>query len=376
MLIREGSVMNTAARLGLVASMALLALPLRAEENVDTSTILVKKKIADTMTPEQLQAYKERIARNLASRRRAPGLPRTGEPETPGDTCPAATPESSTLPYNPPADTTVGATDDYNITGACTASSTACVGGSPPGGPVRGMTYAGTGVGPDRAYHIKTDANCDLTITMTPQTLADLALMVFQPTCQDAGSGCLCIDDTAIGGGFEQVQLTAVAGTDYFIVIDGYTQGSNPPTSGPFTLSITGTGCNLVGGGAIVGVYHTVTPCRLIDTRNPPGPFGGPALAAGVDRTFIFAGACGIPSTATAVFLNVTVVNPSATGNLRIWPTGTVVPTVSALNYNGTQTRASNGIFKLSGTGHLDMRATQGFGTVDVVVDVAGYFEE
>jgi len=366
--------MNTAARLGLVASMALLALPLRAEENADTSSILVKKKIADTMTPEQLQAYKERIARNLASRRRALVLPRTGGPETPADTCPAATPESGTLPYNPPADTTVGATDDYNITGACTASSTPCVGGGPPGGPVRGMTYLGTGLGPDRAYHIKTDANCDLTITMTPQTSVDLALMVFQPTCQNAGSGCLCIDDTAIGGGFEEVLLSAVAGTDYFIVVDGYSPEGGPLAAGPFTLSIAGNGCSLVGSGT-VGAYHTVAPCRLIDTRDPVGPFGGPSLAAGVDRTFIFAGACGIPSTATAVFLNVTVTGPSDTGNLRIWPTGTVAPLVSALNYSAAQTRGNNGIFKLSGTGHLDMRATQGFGTVDVIVDVGGYFE-
>jgi len=236
------------------------------------------------------------------------------------------------------------------------------------------MTYAGTGVGPDRAYHIKTDANCDLTITMTPQTSVDLALMVFQPTCQNAGSGCLCIDDTAIGGGFEEVLLSAVAGTDYFIVVDGYSPEGGPLAAGPFTLSIEGTGCSLVGSGT-VGAYHTVAPCRLIDTRDPVGPFGGPSLAAGVDRTFIFAGACGIPSTATAVFLNVTVTGPSDTGNLRIWPTGTVAPLVSALNYSAAQTRGNNGIFKLSGTGHLDMRATQGFGTVDVIVDVGGYFE-
>jgi hypothetical protein len=369
--------MNTAARVGLVACVGLLAMPLRAEdeENIDTSQLLVKKKIAEKMTPEELQAYKERVARNVAARRRTRlVLPRMSGPETPADTCPAATPEVGTLPYTGPPDTTVGATDDYNITGACTASSTACVGGPPPG---RGNTYLGTGVGPDRAYHLKTDANCVLTITMTPTGTEDLALMVFQPTCADAGSNCLCIDDTDIGGDPEQVTLTAVAGTDYFVVVDGYSTGATPPgPAGPFTLSITGTGCQLVGGGAAAGVFNTVTPCRLIDTRNPVGPFGGPSLAAGVDRTFIFAGACGIPSTATAVFLNVTVVNPSDTGNLRIWPTGTVVPLVSALNYNGTQTRGNNGIFKLSGTGHLDMRATQGFGTVDVVVDVAGYFEE
>src|SRR5262245_36346254 len=149
--------METAARLGLVALVGLLATSSRAEENVDTSSIVVKKKIAEAMTPDELQAYKERIARNLAARRKARVLPRAGGPETPGDTCAAATAESATLPFNPPADTTVGATDDYDITGACTASSTPCVGGSVD--PGRGTTYLGTGVGPDRVYHLKTDAN-------------------------------------------------------------------------------------------------------------------------------------------------------------------------------------------------------------------------
>jgi hypothetical protein len=365
--------MNTAARVGLVALVGLLATPSRAEEDVDTGGIMVKKKIADTMTPEQLQAYKERIAKNRAARRKALVLPRPGGPETPGDTCEAATPESSTLPYTGPADTTVGATDNYDITGACTASSTACVGGPGPG---RGNTYLGTGVGPDRVYHLKTDANCVLTITMTPGGTEDLAVMVFQPPCQSAGAGCLCIDDDDIGGDPEEVQLTAVAGADYFVVVDGYSTGATPPgPSGPFTLSVAGTGCRLVGAGG-VGGYHTVAPCRLIDTRNPAGPFGGPSLAANTDRSFLFAGACGIPASATAVFLNITVTNPSATGNLRIWPTGTALPTVSALNYSAGQTRGNNGIFKLAGSGHLDMRAVQGFGTADVIVDVGGYFEE
>jgi hypothetical protein len=376
--------MNTAARLALIACVAVLAQPLRAEENTDTTTIVVKKKIADTMTPDELQAYKERMARYLASRRRALVLPRPGGPETPGDTCLTATAESGTLPYNPPADTTVGATDDYNLTGPCTANSTPCLGeGPPPNPPPRGQTYAGTGVGPDRVYHLKTDANCVLSITMTPTDTGpdkdDLALMVFQPPCQSAGSGCLCVDDTGIGGDFEHVELTAVANTDYYVIVDGYTsqttQPPPPPTAGPFTLSIEGTGCQLIGAGA-VGTYHTIAPCRLIDTRNPTGAYGGPSLAAGADRNFdIDAGTCGIPSTATAVFMNVVVVTPSATGNLRIWPAGSVAPLVSALNYSAFQTRSNNGIFKLGTGGAISMRPTQASGTVDVIVDIGGYFE-
>ena len=40
-----------------------------------------------------------------------------------------------------------------------------------------------------------------------------------------------------------------MAGTDYFVVIDGYSTGGTPPgPSGAYSLSITsvGAGCNLV----------------------------------------------------------------------------------------------------------------------------------
>jgi hypothetical protein len=51
-------------------------------------------------------------------------------------------------------------------------------------------------------------------------------------------------------------------------------------------------------GVAFVGV----TPCRIVDTRGPVGAFGGPALTAGVPRSFALpSGPCaGIPPTAEA----------------------------------------------------------------------------
>jgi uncharacterized repeat protein (TIGR01451 family) len=125
------------------------------------------------------------------------------------------------------------------------------------------------------------------------------------------------------------------------------------------------------------GAYYTLPPCRIVDTRLPNGPFGGPALAAGVDRSFdLDAGTCGVPASATAVFLNVTVASPTAAGNVRLFPTGTPLPTVSALNYAAQQTRANNGIFKLNGNGQITVRATQASGTTDLIIDVAGYFVE
>jgi hypothetical protein len=54
--------------------------------------------------------------------------------------------------------------------------------------------------------------------------------------------------------------------------------------------------------------FVPATPCRLVDTRNPNGPLGGPAISGGTARSFTIPGVCNIPSTALAYSLNLTVV--------------------------------------------------------------------
>ena len=55
--------------------------------------------------------------------------------------------------------------------------------------------------------------------------------------------------------------------------------------------------------------FVSVAPCRVVDTRGPAGPFGGPSLPSNSSRDFtIPEGACNIPATAAAYALNVTVV--------------------------------------------------------------------
>jgi uncharacterized repeat protein (TIGR01451 family) len=120
---------------------------------------------------------------------------------------------------------------------------------------------------------------------------------------------------------------------------------------------------------------YTLNPCRVIDTRSPDGPWGGPALAAGATRTFAIAGRCAIPLTARAVSLNVGVTSPTAAGNLRLYPTGSTPPLASAINYAAGQTRANNAVVALSAAGELDVRCSQGAGTVHLILDVSGWFE-
>src|SRR5262249_26548465 len=95
--------------------------------------------------------------------------------------------------------------------------------------------------------------------------------------------------------------------------------------------------------------YYTLTPCRIIDTRWPTGPYGAPALPASGDRTFVLTGRCGIPATARAVATNVTVTSGSADGYLALYPDGTALSTASTLNFRAGQTRANNAIFALGG---------------------------
>ena len=118
--------------------------------------------------------------------------------------------------------------------------------------------------------------------------------------------------------------------------------------------------------------FYSVTPCRVLDTRSGAQ---GPALSAGSTRTVVVGNTCGVPQGATAVSLNVTVVSPTGAGDLRIFPAGVALPLVSAINYGVGQTRANNATVTLSSAGQLSVFCEQATGTVDLIVDVNGYFE-
>ncbi len=121
--------------------------------------------------------------------------------------------------------------------------------------------------------------------------------------------------------------------------------------------------------------FYTITPCRVVDTRQPNGPFGGPPLGAGAVRSFPIAGQCGVPADAKAVAANVTVVGPSATGSLRVGPNG-IVSNTSTISFNPGQVRASNAVVGLTGN-PLGATWVQsiGSGNTNLLIDVSGYFK-
>jgi hypothetical protein len=121
--------------------------------------------------------------------------------------------------------------------------------------------------------------------------------------------------------------------------------------------------------------FYTLPPCRLVDTRAAAGPQGGPALQSGAPRLFQAAGVCGVPATAKAVAVNLTVTQPAGSGYLILAPAGAPVPLASSVNFLAGQTRANNAVLPLgNGTGALLVK-TVGGGTAQLVLDVSGYFQ-
>jgi hypothetical protein len=126
--------------------------------------------------------------------------------------------------------------------------------------------------------------------------------------------------------------------------------------------------------------YHSLTPCRLADTRNAAGPSGGPILGDSVSRNFPVQGLCGVPVGAKAVSVNLTAVAPTATGFMTLYPAGITRPVVSTLNYSAGESAIANGaIVPLAdqSTNPLDVAVFSKVpgGTVHMVLDVTGYFQ-
>jgi hypothetical protein len=118
--------------------------------------------------------------------------------------------------------------------------------------------------------------------------------------------------------------------------------------------------------------FYPVTPCRVADTRNAAGPFGGPAMQARETRPFaIPASGCSIPATAAAYSLNVTVVPDGLLQFLTAWPAGSAQPLVSTLNSFDGSVVANAAIVPAGPDGAINIFVTD---PTDLIVDINGYF--
>ncbi len=172
---------------------------------------------------------------------------------------------------------------------------------------------------------------------------------------------CLVLGVVALLGAFA---LTTRSGTDPGVEVES----ARPPAAGA--------------PGSTPAVQETlavsVTPCRIVDTREASDG----ALGAS-PRSFVATGTgsfpsqggqslgCGIPAGATAVNMSVSVVNPTGTGFLRVWPQGLAEPQATLANFQTNDSTSVTAVIPVSpSTGRFTVRSSR---ATHLVVDVIGY---
>lgn len=152
-----------------------------------------------------------------------------------------------------------------------------------------------------------------------------------------------------------KIQVKATSSTDLMIDVQGYYTAGDPAAGG----------------------FVPVPEDRLVDTRNGTG-LPEAQLTSGSISTIQVGGLAGIPSDASAVVLNFLVENQSGVGNLAAYPADESVPQ-QYLHFDGSLPDPTSSAVALSSSG-LQSGAIKvkislsGGGTLDLVIDVLGYF--
>jgi hypothetical protein len=143
------------------------------------------------------------------------------------------------------------------------------------------------------------------------------------------------------------------------------------------TIGAIAAGIALFAGSAIVSgagagddgtVLVPVVPVRVLDTRLADSPIA--TMGADESATVSFVGE--VPVGTRAVDVNVTTTGGTVPSFLAVYPTGSERPITSAVNWNGPTSQANSIAVKLNNNYEIDIY--NAFGTVDVVIDLMGYY--
>lgn len=116
----------------------------------------------------------------------------------------------------------------------------------------------------------------------------------------------------------------------------------------------------------------SITPTRIMDTRNGTGGVGG---RVGPDGHVSLPVPASVPGDATALVMNVTAVNTGAGGNLTVYPDGPGgVPTISNINFGAHQITPNLVIVPIPADRRIDFYLNSS-GSADLLADLEGYFE-
>jgi hypothetical protein len=136
--------------------------------------------------------------------------------------------------------------------------------------------------------------------------------------------------------------------------------------TGAADLIVDAVGYFTAGGGKV----EAVNPTRVMDSRFGQGTAAGP-LTAGTSRDVQITGVAGVPAGARAVYINVTAVNPLATGFLTVYPRGATMPNASNINYTLGNTVPNLVMVPLDSLGRITIANSAA--TTDVLADVVAY---
>ncbi|MFI8518990.1 N-acetylmuramoyl-L-alanine amidase [Streptomyces sp. NPDC085481] len=118
--------------------------------------------------------------------------------------------------------------------------------------------------------------------------------------------------------------------------------------------------------------FASVPPTRLMNTIAGVGVPKG-KLGPGATTSLQITGQPGIPATGvTAVVINVTATNPTATSFVSVYPSGTARPSTSNLNFTAGQSIPNLVIVPVGADGKISLYNRAG--SVDLLGDVTGYF--
>ncbi|SCF38925.1 Right handed beta helix region [Micromonospora viridifaciens] len=119
--------------------------------------------------------------------------------------------------------------------------------------------------------------------------------------------------------------------------------------------------------------YTAVAPTRLLDTRSAIGVGTTTPVAANSEVVLPIDSIGGVPAAdISAVVLNVTVTQPTASGFLTVYPDGTSLPSASNVNFVAKET-VPNLVTVPMTNGKIRIR-NSGSGTVHVVADLQGWY--
>ena len=116
------------------------------------------------------------------------------------------------------------------------------------------------------------------------------------------------------------------------------------------------------------GGFTPVTPARILDTRPSS------AVSSAAPRDLVVIGSGDVPAMGvTSVALNVTVTEPTAGGWLTVYPTGTVKPLASNLNFVAGETVAVQVLAQVGAGGKVSLAVDPAV-TAHLVVDIVGWY--